>query len=147
MTATVTADLAITLDGYAAGPNVTLDNPGGDGGEPIFDWIHLVKEGGTTFTFVTDGIRSALDQALDQARAAAGGRNADIGGGADPVRQPLAAGLVDEGLGPRRRPGTGQGRRDTPGRPPEVPLREVTGHPMLLAPSRDSRMMSAWPAC
>ncbi|BET49419.1 dihydrofolate reductase family protein [Streptomyces tendae] len=159
MTATVTADLAITLDGYVAGPNVTLDNPGGDGAEPIFDWIHtlaswrerqgmtggeenrdselmrewfdatgavvmgrtmydtgeefwgdnppfrtpvfvlthrprptLVKEGGTTFTFVTDGIHSALEQA----RAAAGDRNVDIGGGADTVRQYLAAGLVDE---------------------------------------------------
>ncbi|MEV8366591.1 dihydrofolate reductase family protein [Streptomyces niveus] len=39
----------------------------------------LVKEGGTSFTFVTDGIHSALDQA----KAAAGDRNADIAGGAD----------------------------------------------------------------
>ncbi|CAL9545545.1 hypothetical protein SUDANB151_04306 [Streptomyces sp. enrichment culture] len=159
MTVTVTADLAITLDGYVAGPNVTLDNPGGDGGEPIFDWIHtlaswrerqgmtggdenrdselmrewfdatgavvmgrmmydtgeefwgdnppfrtpvfvltnhprptLVKEGGTSFTFVTDGIHSALEQA----KAAAGDRNVDIGGGAHTVRQYLAADLVDE---------------------------------------------------
>ncbi|WP_164415894.1 dihydrofolate reductase family protein [Streptomyces salinarius] len=156
---TVTADLAITLDGYVAGPNVTLDNPGGDGGEPIFEWIHtlaswrerqgmtggdenrdselmrewfdatgavvmgrmmydtgeefwgdnppfrtpvfvltnrprptLVKEGGTSFTFVTDGIHSALEQA----KAAAGDRNVDIGGGAHTVRQYLAADLVDE---------------------------------------------------
>ncbi|MFD5805091.1 dihydrofolate reductase family protein [Streptomyces sp. NPDC127020] len=159
MTATVTADLAITLDGYVAGPNVSRDNPGGDGAGRIFDWIHtlaswrerqgmtggdenrdselvrewfdatgavvmgrtmydlgeefwgenppfrtpvfvlthrprptLVKEGGTTFHFVTEGIHSALERA----RAAAGDRNVDIGGGADTVRQYLAAGLVDE---------------------------------------------------
>ncbi|MET7407620.1 dihydrofolate reductase family protein [Streptomyces parvulus] len=155
----VTADLAITLDGYVAGPNVSRDNPGGDGAGRIFDWIHtlaswrerqgmaggdenrdselvrewfdatgavvmgrtmydlgeefwgdnppfrtpvfvlthrprptLVKEGGTTFHFVTEGIHSALEWA----RAAAGDRNVDIGGGADTVRQYLAAGLVDE---------------------------------------------------
>ncbi|MBK3579486.1 dihydrofolate reductase, partial [Streptomyces sp. MBT65] len=122
---TVTADLAISLDGYIAGTDVTIDNPGGDGAEPLFEWIHglaswrerqgmtggvenrdselmrewfdatgavvmgrmmydtgeefwgadppfrtpvfvlthrprptLAKEGGTTFTFVTDGIHS-----------------------------------------------------------------------------------------
>ena len=52
----------------------------------------LVKEGGTSFTFVTDGIHSALEQA----KAAAGDRNVDIGGGAHTVRQYLAADLVDE---------------------------------------------------
>jgi dihydrofolate reductase len=156
---TVTTDLAMSLDGYIAGPNVTLDNPGGDGAEPLFEWIHnlaswrerqgmgggeenrdselmrewfdatgavvmgrtmydtgeefwgdnppfrtpvfvlthrlrptLVKEGGTTFTFVGEGIHSALRQA----KAAAGGRNVDIAGGASTVRQYLDAGLVDE---------------------------------------------------
>lgn len=156
---TVTADLAISLDGFIAGTDVTLDNPGGDGAEPLFEWIHnlaswrerqgmsggeenrdselmrewfdatgavvmgrmmydtgerfwgdnppfrtpvfvlthrprptLVKEGGTTFTFVTDGIHSALDRA----KAAAGDRNVDIAGGANTVRQYLAEGLIDE---------------------------------------------------
>ncbi|CCK25121.1 Riboflavin biosynthesis protein RibD [Streptomyces davaonensis JCM 4913] len=156
---TVTADMAISLDGFVAGPGVSLDNPGGDGAEVIFDWIHglaswrerqgmtggaenrdselmrewfdatgavvmgrmmydtgeefwgdnppfrtpvfvlthrprptLVKEGGTTFTFVTDGIHSALDQA----KAAAGDRNVDIAGGASTVQQYLGAGLIDE---------------------------------------------------
>ncbi|MFF9046990.1 dihydrofolate reductase family protein [Streptomyces parvulus] len=156
---TVTADLAITLDGYVAGPNASAGNPAGDGAEPIFDWIHtlaswrerrglaggeentaselirewfdatgavvmgrtmydsgeefwgdnppfrtpvfvlthrprpaLVKEGGTIFTFVTEGIHSALERA----EAAAGDRNVDIAGGADTVRQYLAAGLVEE---------------------------------------------------
>ncbi|MCQ4198276.1 dihydrofolate reductase family protein, partial [Streptomyces parvulus] len=37
-----------------------------------------------------------IHSALERARAAAGDRNVDIGGGADTVRQYLAAGLVDE---------------------------------------------------
>ena len=46
----------------------------------------------TTFTFVTDGIESALAQALE----AAGDKDVFIGGGADVINQYLAAGLVDE---------------------------------------------------
>jgi dihydrofolate reductase len=46
----------------------------------------------TTFTFVTDGIESALEQA----RAAAAGKDVTIGGGANIINQYLAAGLVDE---------------------------------------------------
>ena len=48
--------------------------------------------GGTTFHFVTDGI----DSALDQARAAAGGKDIRLGGGVATVRQYLTAGLIDE---------------------------------------------------
>ncbi len=159
MSVTVTADMAISLDGYVAGTDVRVDNPGGYGAEPLFEWIHdlaswrerqgmtggrenrdselmrewfdatgavvmgrmmydtgeefwgadppfrtpvfvlthrprptLVKEGGTTFTFVTDGIHSALARA----RAAAGDRNVDIAGGADTVRQCLREGFIDE---------------------------------------------------
>jgi dihydrofolate reductase len=44
------------------------------------------------FTFVTDGIRSALAQA----RAVAGDKDVGIGGGADVIQQYLAAGLLDE---------------------------------------------------
>ena len=159
VTAIVTADLAISLDGYIAGTDVTLDNPGGNGAEPLFEWIHnlaswrerqgmsggeenrdselmrewfdatgavvmgrmmydtgesfwgdnppfrtpvfvlthrprptLVKQGGTTFTFVPDGIHNALAQA----REAAGDRNVNIAGGASVVRQYLREGLIDE---------------------------------------------------
>jgi len=159
VTAIVTADLAISLDGYIAGTDVTLDNPGGTGAEPLFEWIHnlaswrerqgmsggeenrdselmrewfdatgavvmgrmmydtgesfwgdnppfrtpvfvlthrprptLVKQGGTTFTFVPDGIHNALAQA----REAAGDRNVNIAGGASVVRQYLREGLIDE---------------------------------------------------
>ena len=48
-------------------------------------------EGGTTFTFVTDGIESALEQA----RAAAAGKDVSLAGGAATARQYLAADLVD----------------------------------------------------
>lgn len=156
---TVTADMAVSLDGYVAGTDVSIDNPGGDGAEPLFEWIHnlaswrerqgmtggednrdselmrewfdatgavvmgrmmydtgeefwgdnppfrtpvfvlthrprptLVKEGGTTFTFVTDGVHSALGQA----KAAAAGKNVDVAGGASTVQQYLREGLIDE---------------------------------------------------
>ena len=49
-------------------------------------------QGGTVFTFVTDGIESALEQA----RAATGDRDVSIAGGARCVQQYLAAGLLDE---------------------------------------------------
>ena len=64
---------------------------------PVFVLTHhprelLSMQGGTTFTFVTDGIESALDQA----RAAAGDQDVAIAGGASAVQQYLAAGLLDE---------------------------------------------------
>ena len=64
---------------------------------PVFVLSHTERrpiemEGGTTFTFVTDGIESALSQA----KAAAGDKNVKIMGGAQTVNQYLAAGLIDE---------------------------------------------------
>jgi dihydrofolate reductase len=66
-------------------------------GAPVFVLTHharepWVRQGGATFTFVTDGIESALEQA----REAAGGKDVRIAGGADTVGQFLEAGLVDE---------------------------------------------------
>lgn len=52
----------------------------------------LALDGGTTFTFVTDGIESALAQA----RRAAGGKDVGLGGDAKTAQQFLAASLVDE---------------------------------------------------
>jgi dihydrofolate reductase len=52
----------------------------------------LAMQGGTTFTFVSDGIESALEQA----RAASGGKNVHLAGGASAVQQYLNAGLLDE---------------------------------------------------
>jgi len=52
----------------------------------------LECEGGTTFTFVTEGIGTALDRA----KAAANGADVAISGGAGVAKQYLAAGLLDE---------------------------------------------------
>jgi dihydrofolate reductase len=146
--------MAMSIDGYVAGPNQSAENPFGEGvndrlhrwrfdepeanaaeieavtsagayvmgrnmfgpgrGEwdldwkgwwgddppyhaPVFVLTHyerepLTMEGGTTFTFVTDGIESALAQA----RTAAGDGDVAIAGGAAAVSQYLAAGLIDE---------------------------------------------------
>lgn len=165
----VTFEISMSLDGFVAGPNQTVEQPLGDGGEGLHEWIFglakwrerhglsggttnadddlleeslsatgavlmgrrmfsggegpwesdpradgwwgdtppfrvpvfilthhpretEVKEGGTTFTFVTDGIEAALERA----RAAAGDRNVAVAGGANVARQYLEAGLVDE---------------------------------------------------
>ena len=79
-----------------------FDNAGGWGDEPpfhmpVFVLTHEAREpeakaGGTTFTFVNDGV----ERALEQARAAAGDKNVNVGGGANTIQQFLAAGLVDE---------------------------------------------------
>ena len=164
----VRVHISTSLDGYVAGPNQTEENPLGEGGEGLHDWLVALKswregagmEGGvenvsndvfaeeignvgaeimgrgkfgpagrgpwgddpwqgwwgdeppfhkpvfvlthherealilgdTTFTFVTDGIESAMAQA----KAAAGDKDVFIGGGANIINQFLAAGLVDE---------------------------------------------------
>jgi len=163
----VTCQISMSLDGFVAGPNQTLENPLGEGGERLHEWAFkteswqrhpgrvagersvdsevvdevvrgvgayimgrrmfgggegpwdeawrgwwgedppyhvpvfvlthhprepLAMQGGTTFTFVTEGIESALEQA----RAAAGDGDVAIAGGARTVQQFLAAGLLDE---------------------------------------------------
>jgi len=64
--------------------------------KPVFVLTHHEREplilSDTTFTFVTEGIASALARA----REAAGDKDVFIGGGADVINQYLAAGLVDE---------------------------------------------------
>jgi dihydrofolate reductase len=149
----VKSDLAISLDGFVAAPNQSLENPIGVGGGRVHEWMfetpeenaseisaivdvgavimgrnmfdpgrgewdlswqgwwgeeppyhapvfvlsHFAREpleleGGTTFTFVTDGIHAAMNLA----REAAGDRDISIAGGASTVNQYLAAGLIDE---------------------------------------------------
>jgi dihydrofolate reductase len=78
-----------------------FDNARGWGEEPPFRMPVFVlthedrepeeKQGGTTFTFV-----NGIENALEQARVAAGGKDVSIGGGADTIRQYLAAGLLEE---------------------------------------------------
>jgi dihydrofolate reductase len=103
-----TANVGATIMGrgmFGGGPGPWGDDPwrGWWGEEPPFhhpvfvlsnhEREPLVLEG-TTFTFVTDGIESALAQATE----AAGGGDVAIGGGAEAIQQYLAAGLVDEML-------------------------------------------------
>jgi dihydrofolate reductase len=64
---------------------------------PVFVLTHHARdpiemEGGTTFYFVTNGIKAALEDA----KKAAGGKDIRIGGGVSTVRQFLQAGYIDE---------------------------------------------------
>ena len=64
---------------------------------PVFVVTHrpretLVRKGGTSFTFVTDGMASAIEQA----RAVANGKNVAISGGGTFLKQVIRAGLLDE---------------------------------------------------
>jgi dihydrofolate reductase len=64
---------------------------------PVFVVTHhpretVVKEGGTSYVFVTDGIEAALEQA----RTAAGDKDVQVGGGGSVVQQFLQAGLLAE---------------------------------------------------
>ena len=87
---------------FGGGPGPWADDPwnGWWGDEPpfrqpVFVLTHHEREplvlGDTTFTFVTDGIESALEQATE----AAGGKDVALGGGADVAQQYMAAGLLD----------------------------------------------------
>jgi len=65
--------------------------------QPVFVVTHrardpIVKEGGTTYTFVTGGVAVAVARA----REAAGGKDVAVLGGADVIRQCAEAGLLDE---------------------------------------------------
>src|SRR5919108_97118 len=91
---------SISIDGYGAGPDQSVENPLGVGGEDLHTWLiatrswqslHGKMEGGTEFIFVED-----IHRALAEARAAAGENDIQIGGGASTIRQYLEARLIDE---------------------------------------------------
>jgi len=90
---------------YSGGAGPWEDDPNADGwwGDeppfrvPVYVVTHharesVQKQGGTVFHFVTDGVESAIGQA----RAAAGGKDVAIAGGAAVAQQALRAGLLDE---------------------------------------------------
>jgi dihydrofolate reductase len=65
---------------------------------PVFVVTHrprevLEREGGTSFTFITDG---GIEEAITRARAAASDKDVHVSGGANIVSQAVAAGLVDQ---------------------------------------------------
>src|SRR5262245_46645904 len=102
------ADAAILDEIYASNGAVLIGKrmfdvgfePWGDPppfGMPVFIVTHeeretLPMQGGTTYTFVTAGIKAALELA----RAAAGDQNVGVWGGANIIREYLRAGLLDE---------------------------------------------------
>src|SRR5438105_537339 len=107
----VLKDTGKNVGAYVMGRNMFGGGPGPWGDEPWNGWwgenppFHLPVfvvthharpslecEGGTTFTFVTDGVESAIAQA----REAAGERDVMVSGGATVAREALAVGLVDE---------------------------------------------------
>ena len=64
---------------------------------PVFVVTHrprpvLQRQGGTSFTYVTDGVASAIDQAC----AVAGGKNVAVAGGGRLLREVIKLGLLDE---------------------------------------------------
>ncbi|TJZ53027.1 dihydrofolate reductase [Streptomyces piniterrae] len=64
---------------------------------PVFVVTHrphppLVKQGGTTFHFITEGPEDAVRRATE----AAAGKDVSVAGGADVIRQLLTADLLDE---------------------------------------------------
>ncbi|MFE9184115.1 dihydrofolate reductase family protein [Micromonospora haikouensis] len=102
------ANSDIVAESFGAAGAYVMGRRMADGGEipwgdeppfraPVFVVTHrpretLVRGGGTSFTYVTDGVASAVAQA----RAAAGGRDVAVAGGGSLVRQVLRAGLLDE---------------------------------------------------
>jgi dihydrofolate reductase len=89
---------AVTRVGAVVGGRSTYEAAGRWGGEnpwglPFFIVTHRPEEQpeGGAFTFVS-GVEEAVRQAVD----AAGSKDVNVMGGADVIRQALAAGLVDE---------------------------------------------------
>ncbi len=100
---TVIADQSVSLDGFVVGRRMfdLGEEPWGDPppfhNNPVFVVTHrphapIAKQGGTTYTFVTDGLEAALARARD----AAGDRNVTVAGGAEIIRQCIRGGLLDE---------------------------------------------------
>jgi dihydrofolate reductase len=90
---------------FSGGQGPWDDDPKGSGWwgdeppfhHPVFVLTHHPREplpmkGGTTFTFVSEGIEAALERA----RAAAGEEDVAVAGGANVGQQYLQAGLLDE---------------------------------------------------
>jgi dihydrofolate reductase len=101
-------DSAIVEESFAAAGAYVMGRRMFDAGEvpwgddppfraPVFVVTHrprevLMREGGTSFTFVTDGV----ERAVELARTAAGDKDVAVAGGGTLLRQILQAGLLEE---------------------------------------------------
>lgn len=101
---------SIIEEGFAAAGAYVMGRRMADGGEvpwgddppfraPVFVVTHreretLPRQGGTSFTYVTDGVASAVARA--KVAAAASGKNVAVSGGGRLLRQVLREGLLDE---------------------------------------------------
>ncbi len=126
--------ISMSLDGFIAGPNQSEEDPLGEGGMQLHEWVFglvawresqgqhggevnastkVVEESleniGATVMGRNmfggegpwgddpwDGWSDGIESALEHARAAAGGKDVSLGGGANVAQQYLKAGLIDE---------------------------------------------------
>jgi hypothetical protein len=86
-------NLAISLDGYAAGADQGPDQPLGAGGTRLHEWVFATSAGRRMIGEAggDDGVEAALDGAFD----AAAGLDVRLGGGPATIQQYLRAGLID----------------------------------------------------
>lgn len=80
----VRADISVSVDGYVAGPDQSIDNPLGEGGEGLHDWV-VALEAWREAHGKKGGEVNASTQVMAQRQAGVGagimGRNMFFGGG------------------------------------------------------------------
>jgi hypothetical protein len=84
--AMLTLDISMSLDGFVAGPNPTLDEPLGEGGERLHEWA-IALEGWREQHGMSCGETNVENDVVEEARANTGatlmGRPMFSGGGPD----------------------------------------------------------------
>jgi dihydrofolate reductase len=91
----VHVDLSMSLDGYIAGPNDGPGNPLGDGGEALFEWMHVNSEAYGTRDFINppEASREVVDEWYEAGGAIISGRRtfdtANGWGGRHPLGVPF----------------------------------------------------------
>ena len=80
-------NITMTLDGYVAGPNQSVENPLGEGGEPMHEWLFNLKTFREIQGYPGDGETGTNDDVLREAFQNVGatimGRNMFGGGPGD----------------------------------------------------------------
>jgi dihydrofolate reductase len=69
--AKLTLDITMSLDGFVAGPNATLEHPLGEGGERLHEWM-VVLEGFRTRHGMEGGVANADSEVLEESLANTG---------------------------------------------------------------------------